>query len=34
MYDYIRGSIEELNPAEAVIECCGIGWHGFTYIIT
>ena len=26
MYDYIRGSIEEINPAEAVIDCCGIGY--------
>ncbi len=26
MYDYIKGSIEELNPAEAVIECHGIGF--------
>ena len=26
MYDYIKGSIEELNPAEMVIECGGIGY--------
>ena len=26
MYDYIKGRIEELNPTEAVIECCGIGY--------
>lgn len=26
MYDYIKGSIEELSPAEAVIECHGIGF--------
>ncbi len=26
MFDYIKGNIIELNPAETVIECCGIGF--------
>lgn len=26
MYDYIKGSIEEINPAEAVVECHDIGF--------
>ena len=26
MYDYIKGTIEEINPAEAVVECRDIGF--------
>ena len=26
MYDYIKGSIAEISPTEAIIECCGIGY--------
>ena len=26
MYDYIKGKIEDLNPAELVLECAGIGF--------
>jgi len=26
MYDYIKGNIVEINPTEAVVECCGIGY--------
>lgn len=26
MYEYIKGNIEELNPAELVLECGGIGY--------
>ena len=26
MFDYIKGNIVELNPAEAVVECGGIGF--------
>ena len=24
MYDYIKGTLEELSPAEAVVECHGM----------
>ena len=27
MYDYIKGTVEDLSPAETVIECCGIGYR-------
>ena len=27
MYDYIKGRIEELNPAELVLECGNIGYR-------
>lgn len=27
MYDYIKGTIEELSPAEMVVECSGIGYR-------
>ena len=26
MYNYIRGSIDEINPAYAVIDCHGVGY--------
>ncbi len=26
MFEYIKGTVEELNPAETVIECSGIGY--------
>lgn len=26
MYDYIKGRLEELNPAQAVVEACGFGY--------
>ena len=27
MYDYIRGALVELNPADVTIEAGGIGYH-------
>ncbi|MFR9668387.1 MAG: Holliday junction branch migration protein RuvA [Rikenellaceae bacterium] len=34
MFDYIRGSVAELNPTYAVIEAAGVGYHIITSLHT